>query len=137
MVHFKAAKTGASYRAISHMLASGDNIPRDGNDEKPFFALYQTDRKHCLDHPEYKDKVRLKSQLWDEKLSCHDVGAFTTVDLELVEVLGSYEYNESMNCHISYRFGRDIANSTLNDSYGTIPNPHPNHGPRRRDQNAA
>ena len=94
MVYFGASKTGSSYIASSPALTTGE-FPQDGNASKNFLALYQTDRKHCLDHAEYKDKVRLRSELWDAKSSCHDVGAFTPMDLELVEVLGSYEYNES------------------------------------------
>jgi len=60
----------------------------EGNDFKGFLALYQTDRKHCLEYEEYKDHVRSTSELWDRASSVHDVGSFAPVDMELVEPLG-------------------------------------------------
>lgn len=94
MVYFQASKTGASYEATAEIMTSG-SFSNDGNEGKDFFALYQTDRKHCLDYPEYKENVRLKSRLFAEGATCHDVGTFSPTGLALVEVLGSYEYNES------------------------------------------
>ena len=96
MVYFKASRTGAFYRATSDVLTYLEP-PNDGNDEKRFFAIYQLDRKGCLDTPEYKDNVRLRSALWDDaSLTCRDVGDLNPTEWELVEVLGSYEWNESM-----------------------------------------
>ena len=104
MVYFKASKTAAFYRATSNTVRSVSlansteslsltRVPSatmpDGNDFKVFLALYQTDREHCLDHEEYKDHIRLTSELWDPVSSCHDVGSFSPADLELKEVKGS------------------------------------------------
>lgn len=101
MVYFKAAKTAAFYKSTSPVIRSlsGDGellsltripsaTPSDGNDYKAFLALYQTDRAHCLEHPEYTEKVRSSSELWDKASSCHDVGSFAPVDLELMEPHG-------------------------------------------------
>jgi hypothetical protein len=109
MVHFRAAKTAAFYRATSHVIRTipaGDQdlaltrtpsaIAPDGNDFKNFLTLYQTDREHCLDYPEYKDHVRLTSQLWDRASTCHDVGSFSAVDLRCEAVVGEQGANESM-----------------------------------------
>ena len=96
MVYFHAAQTAAFYRSSSESFTYLEPA-EDGGDRMTFVALYQTDRKKCLQYPEFKDHVRQKSQLWnDESLIGRDVGDFAIVDLELVEVLGSYEYNESM-----------------------------------------
>ncbi|KAK5121616.1 hypothetical protein LTR85_004788 [Meristemomyces frigidus] len=111
MVHFGAAKIAALYQATSDVIRSGgveddaaslslarisSATPPDGNDFKAFLALYQTDRKHCLDHEDYMDNVRLTSELWDAASSCHDVGSFQPADLEVVKVVrGLAEHEDS------------------------------------------
>lgn len=121
MVYFRAARTAAFYRATSSVLRSVGLVEEDtaaltlaripsatspdGNDFKDFLALYQTDRKHCLESAEYRENVRLGSELWDAISSSHDVGSFAPTDLELVEVLGSYSENEG-TCLVSWLFGR-------------------------------
>ena len=95
MVYHKASRTGAFYRNSSEVIHSG-NVPEDGSETKTVLALYQTDRKNCLETPEFKDKVSKKSGLWDANLLSYDVGEFVPRESVLVEVLGSYEYNEGM-----------------------------------------
>ena len=105
MVYFKAAQTGAVYKAASNVIRTTNPndtalsrtlsaTPPDGNDFKSFLALYQTDHEHCLDYPEYKDHVRLTSQLWDHGSTCHDVGSFAAVDLRWGSVIGEQGANE-------------------------------------------
>ncbi|KAK3721750.1 hypothetical protein LTR37_002915 [Vermiconidia calcicola] len=69
-------------------------MPEEDTDRMSFFALYQTERKRCLESPEFKDHVRQETELWQPGLRGRDVGEFAIGEFTLVEVLGSYEYNE-------------------------------------------
>ena len=100
MVYFKASRTGALYRSSSEIIQSG-NVPTDGSENMKYLALYQTDRKHCLDFSEFKDHVRKKSKLWDERLISFDVGDFVPRESALIEILGSYEHIEGMENSLS------------------------------------
>lgn len=95
MVHFRVSKTAAFYRSVSEIYHSG-SMPEEDTDRMSFFALYQTERKRCLESPEFKDHVRQETELWQPGLRGRDVGEFAIGEFTLVEVLGSYEYNESM-----------------------------------------
>ncbi|KAK3671621.1 hypothetical protein LTR78_008544 [Recurvomyces mirabilis] len=103
MVYTRAVKTACFYRATSHVVRTpiipeDDNevlalaripsaTPPDGNDFKQFLAVYQTDKKDFLNHAEYRDRVRLTTSLWEGTSSCHDVGSFTSSDLQLMDAI--------------------------------------------------
>lgn len=93
MVYHKVSRTGAFYRSSSEVIRSGAT-PKNGNEGTKFYALYQTDRKHG---PESEGRVRKNTKLWDADLSFYDVGEFVFRECALIEVLGSYEYNEGMS----------------------------------------
>ena len=97
MVYFGASKTGTFYQSSSDLFTSA-SPPKDGSEEMTFLALYQTDRKGTNDSAEVREKVRKTSEMWKkegcEGLSTFDVGEFVIQEGVLVEVLGSYEYNE-------------------------------------------
>jgi hypothetical protein len=97
MVYFGASKTGAFYQSSSDLFTSG-SPPKDGSEEMKFLALYQTDRKGTNDSVEVRERVRKTSEMWKkegcEGLTTFDVGEFVIQEGVLVEVLGSYEYNE-------------------------------------------
>ena len=95
MVYFKVSRTSAFYAASSDTYTYLQP-PGRGIDQKQYLALYQMGRPRPWDQKEYKENVRLESQLWDRGLSCLDIADLCPEDLELVEILGSYEYNESM-----------------------------------------
>lgn len=95
MVYFGVSSTAAFYQQILSETLTYLNIPNDGVDQMEFLALYQMGRTIPRYLLEYQDHVRIKSQLWDSTLSCFDVAAFNSDHLELVEILGSYEDNES------------------------------------------
>ena len=96
MVHFRVSKTAAFYRSASEIFHSGAHMAEEDTDRMSFFALYQTERKRCLESPEFKDHVRQETGLWQPGLRGRDVGEFAIGEFTLVEVLGSYEYNERM-----------------------------------------
>ena len=97
MVYFNAATTAAFYQSSSELFTSG-SPPTDGSEDMNFLALYQSDRKGTGDSVEVREKVRKTSELWKQEgcegLSTFDVGEFVIQEGVLVEVLGSYEYNE-------------------------------------------
>ena len=93
MVYHKVSRTGAFYRSSSETIYSGA-MPKNGSEGMKFYALYQTDRKH---DPESEGVVRKSSGLWNANLSFCDVGELVCRECALVEVLGSYEYNEGMS----------------------------------------
>ncbi|EMC96629.1 hypothetical protein BAUCODRAFT_148210 [Baudoinia panamericana UAMH 10762] len=107
MVHFGICKTAAFYRATSDTLGMQTSGPfafiknsammrfgtatsgEEGGGEA-YLAWYQTDRRRCLECPEYEIHVRQTNELWDAESICHDVGSFEIADLELVEVHDVY-----------------------------------------------
>ena len=104
MVHFKASRTAAVYQATTNAVVSSAGSSQspydlDNTGQSSFLALYQTDKAHCLDHPEYKDHVRLHSLLWSKELSCHEAGQFTPTDLELVDVMPAQAPDEENGTH--------------------------------------
>jgi hypothetical protein len=99
MVWFNVAKNAAFYRSSSEVFTSG-SPPIDGSETMPFLAVYQTDRGDISSGTGGSEKVRLTSGMWKaegcEGLMVFDVADLIMADGSLVEVLGSYEYNESM-----------------------------------------
>ena len=98
MVWFDVAKTAAFYHSSSEAFTSG-SPPIDGSEKMPFLAVYQTDRGDISSGTGGSEKVRLTSELWKaeacEGLMVFDVADLIMADGALVEVLGSYEHNES------------------------------------------
>ena len=70
----------------------------------PFLAVYQTDRGDISSGTGGSEKVRLGSDLWKkegvEGSLVFDVADLIMADGALVEVLGSYEHNESSSTFI-------------------------------------
>ena len=93
MVYFKASGTAAFYESLGSTLTYLDP-PNDGVDEMPFLAIYQMGKTIPRYMPEYQNNVRVKSELWDADKTCFQVAKFDSDHLELVEILGSYEYTE-------------------------------------------
>lgn len=97
MVYFGASKTGAFYKASSEIHTS-NSPPNDGSESMDFLALYQTDRRDVNESVEVREKVRKTSSLWKEEgcegLTTFEVAEFVIQEGVLVEVLGSYEFNE-------------------------------------------
>lgn len=93
MVYFKVSRNAAFYEALGTMVTYLDP-PTDGVKEMPFLAIYQTGKTIPRYMPEYQNNVRVKSELWDADKTCFQVAKFDSDHLELVEVLGSYEYIE-------------------------------------------
>ena len=85
--------------------------PPDGNDFKQFLALYQTDKKDFLSHGEYRDRVRLTSPLWEGTSNCHDVGSFTSQDLEFMDATHGAHVDEGMAMAISPMFEMDVVDT--------------------------
>lgn len=98
MVWHNVAKTAAFYQSSSEIFTS-KSPPSDGTEEMPFLAVYQTDRGDVSSGAGGSDKVRLKSEMWEveslQEEMVFDVADLVMGDGVLVEVLGSYEYNES------------------------------------------
>ncbi|KAK5175591.1 uncharacterized protein LTR77_000730 [Saxophila tyrrhenica] len=101
MVYFKVMKNSAIYQSTSDALLSS-NSNAQKTDSMPFLALYQTARSNCLESAEFKNNVRVRSRLWDPDLKKHlsEVCEHSTQQLKLVEVLGSYEFNEDVAPHV-------------------------------------
>ncbi|KAK3056527.1 hypothetical protein LTR09_002320 [Extremus antarcticus] len=95
MVYFNATKTGAVYHSSSSCSHS-ENHATNETDQMDFLAIYQTAQPDCLDTPEFKNNVRQRSELWGKDLKVHldDVCEYAAKEMKLVEVLGSYEFNE-------------------------------------------
>lgn len=100
VVYSGASRTGALYRANTSTVAT--NTPEgdaSAQDDTTFLALYQTDHKSVFEaarSPDRKCKVRVYSELFQPGQTCYDVGDFRPCDLQLVEVLGSYETREDV-----------------------------------------
>ena len=93
MVRYKISSTAAFYEALSETLTYLD-FAGDVVDEMKFLAIYQMDRTRPEQMQEYQNFVRTKSYLWDESKTCLEVAKFESDHLELIEILGSYEYSE-------------------------------------------
>lgn len=93
MVFFKVCSTAAFYESSMAALTYLDPPDHDV-DEMKFLALYQMGKTIPRYMPEYQDHVRTKSDLWDEGLTCFQIAQFDSDHIEMIEVLGSYEYNE-------------------------------------------
>lgn len=113
MVHFKVSSTAAFYQSCSPFFTYLDP-PRDGVGEMEFLALYQMGRTIPRYLDAYQKNVRVRSRLWDETLgTCFDVAQFASDHLELVEILGSYAYDEGQ----SWRgFGSVISQLMIGDT---------------------
>lgn len=97
MVYFGASRTAAFYQATSQLYESR-SPPQDGSEMMDFLTLYQTDRKGTNESDIVREKVRKTSELWTQEgcagLTSFEVGEFVIEEGVLVEVLGSYEFNE-------------------------------------------
>lgn len=99
MVYSKISRTGALYKSNTETF-SYLNPSSSAIDQLDYVALYQTDKpSSSWDQKQYQENVRLKSQLWDNDLTCFDVADVARADFELVEILGSYEHNEGMSTY--------------------------------------
>lgn len=126
IVYSGASRTGALYRATTPTVAT--NTSQDdasGRDDTKFLALYQTGHKSVFEaarSPERKCKVRIHSELFEPGHTCYDVGVFGPSDLQLVEVLGSYETREDVApCVVRHViWGEDIENKIQFDHVNAL-----------------
>jgi hypothetical protein len=93
MVYYGVAKTSALYKSMSEPMASEDDRPII---RKPFLAMYQSNTPDITKTPAFQKKVRLTYHEWNPGSTVYDVSDFTGHEFLLVEVLGSYEYNEGI-----------------------------------------
>ena len=135
VVYSGASRTSAVYSASSNTVTSAND--QDGNITQPndgaetnFLALYQSTTPHVLQNctlPDLKCKVRIHSSLFPpsstgQQQTAYDVGVFRPVDLQLVEILGSYEYREDVATHILHHRieGGEIENKIQFDHVNAV-----------------
>lgn len=131
LVFSGASKTSAVYRATSGPITvnvTGDNSGKaseNSSNDTTFLALYQSATKHVLEAcraPDLNCKVRIHSSLFDDGQTCYDVGTFRPVDLQLVEILGSYEHREDRAPHLFHHViaGEAIENKIQFDHVNAV-----------------
>jgi hypothetical protein len=91
MVYYGVAKTSALYQSTSDIIAADNSKAVIG---KPFVAMYQSNTPEITNTPAFHEKVRLSYHEWDPGSTVYDVSDLAGHEFTLVEVLGSYEYNE-------------------------------------------
>ena len=94
MVYFGAVKTASFYRASSPAM-SFNSPPRHASDGRDFLAYFQTDRPKALSNPNFREKVRQTTELWEGKRG-REVGEFADTESELIEDSRTGGENESM-----------------------------------------
>lgn len=127
LVYSGASKTSAVYRASSETVAANvtDNV--DDQTATTFLALYQSTTSSVLEacrSTELKCKVRVQSSLFEPGQTCYDVGIFKPLDLQLVEILGSYEQREDVAPHVLHHViaGDEIENKIQFDHVNAVAN---------------
>ena len=93
-IYHKVARTAAFYKATGKSFTYLEQADREV-DQMDHLAIYQTDRPRPQDQQAFKDHVRVRSTLLGEdNPHITEVADLVMEDLELVEILGSYEFNE-------------------------------------------
>lgn len=125
LVYSSVSKTSAVYRASSETIASSQEASNATANHTTFLALYQSTAPHVLEAcaaSDLKCKVRIHSELFGDGRTCYDVGMFRPRDLQLVEILGSYEHREDVAPYVLHHriSGEEIENKIQFDHVNAV-----------------
>lgn len=92
MVYFGVIKTASFYHAIGSPLTCNDP-PSHESDDTSFLAHFQTEGPKPLSNPNFKEKVRQTTELFDGKRG-REVGRLKDTASQLTKVAGTEQESE-------------------------------------------